>query len=272
MLWYKELGFNNNPFSIKPAAFHNMVIGYDLNEIYDKISKSKVLFVEGRYGYGKTTILKHLIRHFGGRRQVAYYNCNRAETTIETRKILAGKYGIIGRMLNLLPEDMIFLLDEVEKLSKTDQTELLEYYNQGKIKSVVFFGPSFEKVGFGVEFRKLLVDNVIELTKLTDAEAVDMVRRRIGDLKLLSDKIIKEVFKNSEYNPRQMLENLEDLCKYALENNDDEITEQHLKKVLKIQKPARKKKPLPPPELKVEEVKQPDQPIPKDEEVEYFFY
>ena len=61
MLWYKEYGFHNNPFSIKPAAFHSKVIGYDLSEIFDKVDNGKVLFIEGKFGFGKTTILKHII-------------------------------------------------------------------------------------------------------------------------------------------------------------------------------------------------------------------
>jgi len=29
-LWYKKLGFHNNPFSIKPAAFRDELVAYDM--------------------------------------------------------------------------------------------------------------------------------------------------------------------------------------------------------------------------------------------------
>ena len=121
MLWYRELGFHNNPFSIKPAQFKNAVTGYDLKGVFDKIDKGQMLFLEGQYGFGKTTILKHLIRAYGGRKEVIYYNCNRAESTIGTESLLKGKYGRFMRIFSGLPDNMILLLDEVEKLSQEDQ-------------------------------------------------------------------------------------------------------------------------------------------------------
>ena len=39
MLWYKEVGFNKNPFSIKPAAFDFKIIGYDTAEVFEKIAR-----------------------------------------------------------------------------------------------------------------------------------------------------------------------------------------------------------------------------------------
>ncbi len=246
MIWYRELGFYNNPFSIKPAAFHSMVIGYDLSEVLGKIEKSKVLFIEGDCGYGKTTILKHMIRKFGGSKNVVYYNCNRTDNTIDVEILLKGRYGFFGRLFGGLPSEMIVLLDEVERLSQSDQKELLDFHKEGNIKSIVFFGPNFDKVGFCTEMRKQMVNNVIKLTELTDDEAVQMVKERFGTLKLLSDKIIKQVFRHSGKNPRLMLENLEDLCKYAVENNEEEVKEEHLKEVLGIAlvQAPKKRKPI----------------------------
>lgn len=234
MVWYKELGFSNNPFSIKPGAFSSEIIGYDLSEILKKIEDSKVLFIEGEYGFGKTSILKHIIRQFGGRKKVAYYNCNRADESINTGKIIKGSKGFIGRLFGVVPSGLILLLDEVERISQNDQKDLLEQYQAGHLKSVVFFGPDFDKISFSIELRKLMVNNVIKLTELTDNEMVQLVRERVGTLKLLDDRIIKAVFRNSSNNPRLTLENLEDVVKYAVDNNEDEVTDEHLKEVLGI--------------------------------------
>ena len=57
-IWYKELGFYNNPFSIKPMAFHDEIIGYDVDLVLGKIGNGEVMLIEGNYGKGKTTILK----------------------------------------------------------------------------------------------------------------------------------------------------------------------------------------------------------------------
>ena len=71
-LWFRTLGFYNNPFSIKPAAFSDEVIGYNLDEVFDKIDSGKIVYVIGGFGTGKTTLMKHIIRRFGGRRQVVH--------------------------------------------------------------------------------------------------------------------------------------------------------------------------------------------------------
>ena len=258
MVWYKELGFSKNPFSIKPGAFSSDIVGYDLSEILKKIDDGKVLFIEGEYGFGKTSILKHIISQFGGQRKVAYYNCNRAEETINVKSILKGSKGAIARIFGAMPSELILLLDEVERISQSDQKELLKYHQEGNLKSIVFFGPDFDKISFSIEFRKLMINNVIKLTELTDNEAVQLVRERIGDLKHLDDRIIKLVFRHSSNNPRLLLENLEDVVRYAVDNNEEQVTEEHLKEVLGIDvKPQRAQKEEP--SKKAEQAEKPKQ-------------
>jgi hypothetical protein len=249
MVWYRELGFSSNPFSIKPGAFSSEIVGYDLSEILKKIEEARVLFIEGEYGFGKTSILKHIIAQFGGHRKVAYYNCNRADETINTHGILRGSKGFFARLVGVMPSDLILLLDEVERISQNDQKDLLKHYKEGHIKSIVFFGPDFDKISFSIELRKLMVNNVIKLTELTENEAVQLVRERVGNLKLLDDRIIKLVFRHSSNNPRLMLENLEDVLKYAVDNNEEQVTDDHLKEVLGIEAKPRT-------ELKPKEAKQ----------------
>jgi hypothetical protein len=279
MVWYRELGFSSNPFSIKPGVFSTEIVGYDLSEIIKKIDEARVLFIEGEYGFGKTSILKHIIGKFGGRKKVAYYNCNRADETIDTHGILRGSKGLLARLLGGMPADLILLLDEVERISQNDQKDLLKYYKEGNIKSIVFFGPDFDKVSFSIDLRKLMVNNVIKLTELTDNEAVQLVRERIGGLKLLDDRIIKLVFRHSSNNPRLLLENMEDVVKYAVDNNEEQVTEDHLKEVLgvevrpvkaaKVDAPKKKapkpSKPRPKPQPKPKEAK-PKQEKPKEVE------
>jgi len=166
-----------------------------------------------------------------------------------------------------MPKEMIMLLDEIEDLTQQDQNDLYKFYKEANIKSIVLFGSNFEKVGFKVELKKLMVNNVIQLTKLTQEEAIELVRQRVGNIRLLPDKIITKVYKLSEYNPRQMLEYLEDLCRYAVEGNDDEVTEEHIKEVLKIKekKPRKKRKKEAPKreepdeDIFVEEIKKPEE-------------
>ena len=112
--WYNRLGFYSNPFSIKPAAFHNEVIGNSgvVDRVVEHISKGRFVFVEGDYGNGKTLLLKRIVKEFGGRRQLAYYSCNRAEKRLGVDSILKGRYRILGKVLGLKGKRMVLLLDE----------------------------------------------------------------------------------------------------------------------------------------------------------------
>ena len=110
-IWYKALGFRQNPFSIKPGHLHDEVIAYDLDSIFNKVDYGEVIFIEGPYGSGKSTILKNLIREFGGNKQVVYYSANRTSKNINFADLLKGKFGPLRRLFGGLPKDLILLLD-----------------------------------------------------------------------------------------------------------------------------------------------------------------
>src|SRR3989344_5634830 len=121
-IWFRELGFHSNPFSIKPAAFHDQAIGFDkvVDEISYGILNKRIVLVEGDYGNGKSTILKKLLHDFGGKRQVVYYSCNRMDAQLNVKTLLNGRYGFFGELFDMKAKDMIFLLDEAQELHAKD--------------------------------------------------------------------------------------------------------------------------------------------------------
>jgi predicted AAA+ superfamily ATPase len=123
-LWYRELGFKENPFSIKPAALHDEVIAYDLEEIYDKVEYGDVVFIEGPFGMGKSTILKNIINEFGGDKRIVYYSANRSDGKIDFNKVLTSNQGFLGKVLGMKPKDVVLLLDEAEHMSAQDFDEV----------------------------------------------------------------------------------------------------------------------------------------------------
>jgi len=268
MEWYKKLGFHSNPFSIKPAAFNNELIAYDMGYIHKKIDEGEVLFVEGRYGTGKTTILKNIINEFRGRNKIIYFSFN-AGKKFDAEKLLDGANSLMRRIAGMQVRNVIFLLDEVHTMTKTDANELLKHYKEGSIKSLVFVTHDANLVSFPEELDTVLNGNVIKTINLSQPEAVDLVRRRIGNISLLSDNMIKTLFRLSENNPRRLLEYCEDVCKYAVELGDDTVTDFHVEEVIGIKvkkvapkKPAVKKKAVEKKvEKKVEEEKKPEEEV-----------
>ena len=75
-VWYEKLGYKYNPFTIKPGFFDDEVVGYDkeVEKLIKQLNTHTMVFLEGEYGQGKTTILKYLINEFSGKKKVIYIN------------------------------------------------------------------------------------------------------------------------------------------------------------------------------------------------------
>ncbi len=231
-LWYRHFGFRSNPFTMKPGLLNDEVIAYDLDSLFSKIDYGEVIFVEGPYGTGKSTILKNIINEFGGKRQVVYYSANRRGKPIDFYALLKGKYGFFGKVFRGLPSDMILLLDEADSMTEEDFENLREYYEQGNFKSIVMVADSFDKLKISDYFFDLVKDNIISLTELDESEAIMLIRSRVGDLDFLPDDVIKKIFRLSGKNPRTLLKNCEDVCRYAFRHGAATVTEQHVEKAL----------------------------------------
>lgn len=229
-IWYKRVGFYNNPFSIKPAAYHDNLsgVGSAVDDISYAILTKKLVFMEGDYGQGKTTILKKLINDFGGRKQVAYFSCNRLDNRLDIQRLLKKRYGFLGNLFNLEAKDMILLLDEAQHLGEEDYKKLAEHHKAGSLKSVVFVTPKIN----GSANKLLQNALVVNLKKINQTEAVNIIRQRVGQLHLLSDDIINRIFERSDMNVRELLKNCEKVCKHAVDNEMTKVTEEILDEVL----------------------------------------
>ncbi|MBN2454640.1 hypothetical protein JXB11_03775, partial [Candidatus Woesearchaeota archaeon] len=160
--WFRKEGFHSNPFSIKPAAFHDEVVGYKVEPIINKIEEGAVMFVEAPFGSGKTTLLKRIIRHFKGEEKLVYYSHTHSEK-IDIEKLLKGA-SLFGKVFGKLPSGTIFLIDEASEAAPDDFSEVLKYVESGNLKSVVFFGTKYNRSRFPDGLKNLLNGNVMRLS------------------------------------------------------------------------------------------------------------
>jgi len=230
-VWYKKLGFYINPFSIKPSAFRSEVVAYDLSYIYEKIKNDEVLFIEGEYGTGKTTILKNIIDEFRGKNKIIYYSFNDSRE-FDIKGLVNGANTTWGKLVGKEVRNMILLLDEVHLMKQVSAEKLLDYYKRGIFKSIVFVTHDYDQVDFPDEFSGYLSGNIIKTVSLTLREIEELIHSRLGNIDLFSRKAIKKIFNLSGKNPRRFLEFCEDIAKFAVDMGDYEITDFHIEEVL----------------------------------------
>lgn len=231
MIWYKKIGFNSNPFSIKPAAFQPEVVAYDLDYIFEKIESAEILFLEGNYGTGKTTILKNIISKFRQSNKIIYYSFNDGEN-FDLVSLLNGANSFVRKVTGLKHRNIILLLDEVHTMTKSHAKEILKYYQNGVIQSVVFVTHDYSEANLPEDLKLYLEGNVIKTVPLSQSEAIELVENRIGNIDLFSKKILKRIFEIADKNPRRFLEYCEDVAKYAVEMEDYKVTDFHVDNVL----------------------------------------
>lgn len=230
--WYKKLGFKENPLSIKPKDGEKLLGNEDkINKIIDSVEKGRLILVEGDYGFGKSTLLKRIIDRFKGEYRIIYYSCNRKNASIDYDKMLINAGSPFHRLFRIKKKHVILLLDEAQDMNIKDKKLLLSYFDDGYFHSIVLVSNGNQPDFSDKEFKERIGNEHYVLTRPNEELALKLVRDRIGNLELISDEIIKKVYKHSK-NPRQLLEDIEDLCRFAVENNKDKISEEDVKEVL----------------------------------------
>ena len=81
------------------------------------------------------------------------------------------------------------------------------------------------------ELESFIGNNKIKVGEINEDEAVKIIRKRIGEIGIISDKMLAKVF-SKDKNPRAFLKNCEDLCRYAYENGEEEVKEKYINEIL----------------------------------------
>lgn len=218
--WYHTLGFHHNPFSIKPGAFTYDLQGVDIaEEVNEHIEKGRIVFINGDYGTGKSTLLKSVIDEFGGKGRVCYHSCTQP---VDLDRLL--KPTMWRRIFNSKKKHMILLLDEVEHLTADDEKRMYSLFSDGYFQGVVLVTNDLEKK-FNIP-----VDKMYTLTGISKQQAKELVRSRIGDLEFIGDDIIDEVHSRTS-NPRQFLKFMEEVTRKAVARNGAKVSAIDLKNV-----------------------------------------
>ncbi|MBS3107425.1 orc1/cdc6 family replication initiation protein [Candidatus Woesearchaeota archaeon] len=232
--WFEELDFDKNPFDTNPLNGHSEFVGHSgiKDEIIYRIISGNMLVIEGSPETGKTTLLKFAIDNFKGKGKVIYVDCKRMDPDFNITNLVFGNISLLDKLRGSKPKNMILLLDEIQFLSKKNSERIKHLYDHNYIRAVVFTSKSFNKVNISPSLKHRIGRRIIHLKELTEYDAIEIIRGRIGEHKILSDDMIKEIFKKSNGSPKQLLENCEKLCAYAVENGEETVLQEHINALL----------------------------------------
>jgi predicted AAA+ superfamily ATPase len=230
MTWYKELGFRDNPFTIKPQRFFDDFFGHDdtVDNILESVDEGKFLIVSGSFGTGKTSIMKSIIDEYKGERKVFYYNAYSSERKIDYNDVLVKGGSFFSRLFGIKSKDMILLIDEAHNLMEHNIDEVIDYYNDGYFRSVILVTskPDFK---FSKDIEKIIDGNRYILTMFSLKDALKLVENRLEDMvDLIPKKIIEKIYKSSS-TPREFLMKCEDAARRAVERGSEIIEEEDLR-------------------------------------------
>tara|TARA_Y100000310_G_C20645424_1_gene796292 strand:- start:1032 stop:1724 length:693 start_codon:yes stop_codon:yes gene_type:complete len=225
MEWYEELDFDENPLVTETRYVGNENV---LDEVFYSIVSGNILAIQGESGSGKSRILKEVIRKFGGHGRVAYINCKKLEKELNVEDLIINKNGFFGRLMKKYPKGMILLLDDVEHLSEKNMERIKYYFDRNYLRSVILASKDITNLNLNASIKQR-IRKMIKLTSLSDYEAVQVIRDKLGE-ELLNDRLIKETYKQSDKNMKKFLANCEKLCRAYIGNK--EMKEEDVSKVL----------------------------------------
>jgi Cdc6-like AAA superfamily ATPase len=228
--WYEEISFRENPFSIKPIHCVEMRGRDDVSTKVKQVMKQKsMIIINGTYGSGKTSFLKHIIDAFKGKKKIVYFSCNRIVDNLDVHKLLVERT-LFSKLFNLKSKDMILLLDEADYLKDADYKQILTQYKKGYIKVVIFITHNMAKFSLPQTIRDEIGTNIFTFDSLHSEQIIEIVRDRIGT-QYLPDDIILKIYAQSS-SMRHFLKNCELVMKFLVEHKRKKATTRDLKKVL----------------------------------------
>ena len=218
MKWYEKLGYKENPLAIRPGK--GSLVGYEklINRITYQVKIGNVIFLEGSFGTGKSSLLQHVARGFP-RNKTLYLNyakCDRLKNAIMSKR------GWFRKLFGLKPKGLYVFIDEVNLADSRDFDFLYEFYIMDRVKSLVFAGTDFTTAPFNKAFK-----SDTKLYKLNDIQqklAIDILETRMPEQRLLSAPLARKIFNHAHKNPRHYLELLEDIFRLTIESGNKRVT------------------------------------------------
>lgn len=226
--WYEELDFEENPFTIKPRESLEEFIGNKpiVKKIKQAIEDEKCMVLRGKYGTGKTSVVKSIINEHKGEGKVFYYNAYASDKELDYEDVIKRAGNALARFFRTKTKNIIMIIDEAHHMSKENLEAVEDYIASEHFRSVVFVTSDLN-YEFPKAIKKLVsFDDTIQM--FSEFDAIKIVKNRLEDeYQLLPNDIIKELYRNSD-TPRDFLRRCEDACRNAVRRGNSIVNKKDL--------------------------------------------
>lgn len=226
MEWFEELGFDGNPFSTDPAFSARSSAGLEkqLGELEYHVNSGSMVFVEGAEGSGKSVLLQKLAGKLGSRAVFV----DAASGDVDIRAIMKSKTPLLGRLFGNSPRNLVLLVDSAAGLSPGSLELLKFYYDNNNFGAVVFAGTALKSAGLSPSVIDRVGNRVVKVPALAEQDALLMVRNRLGSSGLLSEEMVRKIYKLSGKNAKKFLQLCEAACRKAAAAKSSAVGEEHM--------------------------------------------
>ena len=216
MVWYKALGFNENPLDLRPNI---NLVGLEVQEklLMNHIKKEEICFLNGLTGSGKTSLLKKIQKEMKDYSFI-YLDAQDIPTDFNLEDAIKGKKTFLDRLtLRDFPKKIPVLI--IDEFQETDKNLILEargkWENKDnkKIKSIVICQISKRLKNVTPAFKERLGNRHVTLRTLDDDEMKEILKIRLNNKKenfnyyyKLEEEAINLLVDLADGNPRRLLE------------------------------------------------------------------
>lgn len=206
-LWYQAWGFEKNPLRIVPTDGEFLKV----DEILPLLTKGSVMYVQGRFGTGKTSLMQSIIKKIKGQQKLVYFSCH--ERKVDFEDLLLTNF--FRKLFSVKAKGLVLLLDEMQDISDEEAATLITLYKEKYFRAVLLAGSKDVKE-LPESLQGITGNNVFVTGSLTLEQAIALAKQRLGEQEVLTRERIEKVYQHSS-NPREFLQNLEDYCRRVFE-------------------------------------------------------
>ncbi len=214
MVWYEELGFDENPLDVRP---NTELVGLDKQEqqLKNHIEKGEICFLHGLTGSGKTSLLKKLQKDMNDYKFI-YLDAQDLPADFNLEQELKKKRSFFDkiRLKDFPSKEPVLIIDEFQE---TDENVIMEARakwedpDDRKIKSIIIAQIDNHLENVTDSFKERIGKRTIEMPTLTDSEMKEILKKRLdnGDKNYynkLHSEAVNLLVACADGNPRRLLE------------------------------------------------------------------